>query len=277
MDVGIGKRPRDASATRGRFVFLDESELQETGWEDWQDWQDEKLAGLSGGSPEPTAAAERTPKGSGCLSCQPCQSSHPGLQFRCSICDEAASPRSGLRSALPRAGSQANASKCLLSVNPIYDRGVYLFNFHEQIIDMTRQTVLSFSVAVGILAVEPSQLHAQQPAQRVDGKWSLVIRSVEGPAPRSLELTVEQDSIVTGSVGSPMGSLPIEKGRFVGDHLLIDFVMAGSIGVTYDLRVRGDTLRGFYKQPGYLGDVLGVPGVRDVKFPATAPATRPPR
>lgn len=140
---------------------------------------------------------------------------------------------------------------------------------------MTRLTVLSFSAAVAILAVGPSQLHAQQPAHRVDGKWSLVIQSVEGPAPRSLELTVQQDSIVTGSVGSPMGSLPIENGRFVGDHLLIDFVMGGPIGVTYDLRVRGDTLRGFYKQPGYLGDVLGVRGAHDVKFPATKPDTKP--
>jgi hypothetical protein len=133
--------------------------------------------------------------------------------------------------------------------------------------DMTRLALLSCLAGVAILAAEPSDLRAQQPSQLVAGKWSLVIQSVEGPAPRSLELTVERDSIVIGSVGSPMGSLPIETGRFVGDHLVIDFVMGGSIGVTYDLRVRGDTLRGFYKQPGYLGDVLGVRGDHDVKFP----------
>ena len=73
-------------------------------------------------------------------------------------------------------------------------------------------------------------------------------------------------------VGSPMGALPIGTGRFVGDRLLIEFVMGGSIGVTYDLRIRGDTLRGFYKQPGYLGDVLGVRGEHDVKFPPKDPA-----
>jgi hypothetical protein len=148
---------------------------------------------------------------------------------------------------------------------------VYLFNFHEQIADMTRLTVLS-SAALVMLA---SQSHAQQPTLPLSGKWSLVIQSVEGPAPRSLELTVEKDSIVTGSVGSPMGSLPIGTGRFIGDHLLIEFVMGGSIGVTYDLRVRGDTLRGFYKQPGYLGDVLGVRGDRDVKFPPPGGAKSP--
>jgi hypothetical protein len=70
-----------------------------------------------------------------------------------------------------------------------------------------------------------------------------------------------------------MGSLPIGTGRLRGgDHLLIEFTMGGSIGVTYDLRVRGDTLRGFYKQPGYLGDVLGVRGDHDVKFPPKNPA-----
>jgi hypothetical protein len=90
-----------------------------------------------------------------------------------------------------------------------------------------------------------------------------------------MDLKVEQDSIVTGSVGAPMGSVPIATGRLVGDRLVIDFVMGGSIGVTYDLRVRGDTLRGFYKQPGYLGDVLGVRGEHDVKFPPTAPAGKP--
>ena len=132
---------------------------------------------------------------------------------------------------------------------------------------MTRLILLSCFAATAILSAEPSRSYAQQPIQHVSGKWSLIIQSVEGAAPRSLELTVEQDSIVTGSVGSPMGALPIGTGRFVGDRLLIDFVMGGSIGVTYDLRVRGDTLRGFYKQPGYLGDVLGVRGDHDVKFP----------
>ena len=130
--------------------------------------------------------------------------------------------------------------------------------------------------AAAVCAASPS--FAQQPGARtIAGKWSLVIQSVEGPAPRSLELTVEQDSIVTGSVGSPMGSLPIATGRFLGDHLLIDFVMGATIGVTYDLRVRGDTLRGFYKQPGYLGDVLGVRGDHDVKFPTPGKGAKPAR
>jgi hypothetical protein len=126
-------------------------------------------------------------------------------------------------------------------------------------------------------AIAGSHAFAQQPAgtPNVAGKWSLVIQSVEGPAPRSMDLKVEQDSIVTGSVGAPMGSLPIATGRLVGDRLVIDFVMGGSVGVTYDLRVRGDTLRGFYKQPGYLGDVLGVRGEHDVKFPPTGSAGKP--
>ena len=143
---------------------------------------------------------------------------------------------------------------------------------------MTRLTILSYCAAIAVVATNSSPSRAQQQRpQGVAGKWSLVIQSVEGPAPRSLELTVEQDSVVTGSVGSPMGSLPIGTGRVVGDHLLIEFVMGGSVGVTYDLRVRGDTLRGFYKQPGYLGDVLGVRGDHDVKFPPPGGGAKSPR
>ena len=133
---------------------------------------------------------------------------------------------------------------------------------------MTRFIARSVSAAIIFFALQSAPAAAQQ---RVAGKWSLVIQSVEGAAPRSLELNVEQDSIVTGSVGSPMGTLPIGTGRFNGEHLLIEFTMGGSIGVVYDLRVRGDTLRGFYKQPGYLGDVLGVRGEHDVKFPPKDP------
>ena len=142
---------------------------------------------------------------------------------------------------------------------------------------MIRFPLLMQSAAITVLAANAFRAEAQQPNQGVAGKWSLIIKSVEGPTPRSLELTVEQDSIVTGLVGSPMGSLPIVTGRFIGDRLLIDFVMGGSINVTYDLRVSGDTLRGFYKQPGYLGDVLGVRGDHDVKFPPKSGAAKPSR
>jgi hypothetical protein len=142
---------------------------------------------------------------------------------------------------------------------------------------MIRIPLLMQSAAVALLAANALRAEAQQPNQGVAGKWSLVIQSVEGAAPRSLDLTVEQDSIVTGLVGSPMGALPIGTGRFLGDRLRIDFVMGGSIKVTYDLRVSGDTLRGYYQQPGYLGDVLGVRGDHDVKFPPKSGAAKPRR
>ena len=170
-----------------------------------------------------------------------------------------------------RCSAVVSFRSCVVAVNRSLDERVYLFNFDKEM-GMTRLIIRSFLAAITVLAARAAPATAQQRNQAIAGKWSLVIQSVEGAAPRSLDLSVEQDSIVTGSVGSPMGALPIGTGRFVGDRLLIEFTMGGSIGVTYDLRVRGDTLRGFYKQPGYLGDVLGVRGDRDVKFPPKDPA-----
>lgn len=111
---------------------------------------------------------------------------------------------------------------------------------------------------------------AQQatPATDVSGKWSLIIRTPDGPQPRTLDLVMSKDGGVSGWVGSPMGSVSITSGRLADSTLHIGFAMAGGeIRVTYEITVRHDTLHGVYRQDRVQGALLGVRGDRPVQFP----------
>ena len=102
----------------------------------------------------------------------------------------------------------------------------------------------------------------------VSGRWSLVVRTTDGPDARTLELAMASDSSIAGTVTSSLGSVAISGGRLDRDRLRFEFAMAGGeIRVTYDLAVRSDTLRGVFRQDGYEGEVLGVRGDRAVQFP----------
>ena len=104
----------------------------------------------------------------------------------------------------------------------------------------------------------------------VSGRWSLVVRTTDGPDTRTLELAMARDSSITGTVSSSLGSVAISSGRLDRDRLRFEFAMAGGeIRVTYDLVVRADTLRGVFRQDGYEGEVLGVRGDRAVRFPGS--------
>ena len=102
----------------------------------------------------------------------------------------------------------------------------------------------------------------------VSGRWSLVVRTTDGPDVRTLELAMARDSSIAGTVTSSLGSVAISGGRLDRDRLRFEFAMAGGeIRVTYDLVVRADTLRGVFRQDGYEGEVLDVRGDRAVQFP----------
>src|SRR5688572_9774107 len=90
------------------------------------------------------------------------------------------------------------------------------------------------ALAVAIVAASPAMAQQRSSAHNVSGKWSLVIRTDEGPQLRSLDLAVAQDSVVTGTVGSELGTLPIASGRIARDRLRFEFAMVGGqIRVSY--------------------------------------------
>ena len=122
------------------------------------------------------------------------------------------------------------------------------------------------SLAATLLIAAATPVLAQ--SGDVAGKWSIVIRTPDGPQLRSFDLVVARDSTVTGTVGSPSGAVPISSGRIAGDRLQLEFEMAaGQIRVSYDVVVQRDTLRGVFRQEGQEGAVLGVRGERAVRFP----------
>jgi hypothetical protein len=145
-----------------------------------------------------------------------------------------------------------------------------LFIFHEQI--TYRKGLMrarSVQLAAVILLVVSTIVVAQgRPVgDVVSGRWSLVVRTTDGPDARTLELAMARDSSIAGTVTS-LGSVAISGGRLDRDRLRFEFAMAGGeIRVTYDLVVRADTLRGVFRQDGYEGEVLGIRGDRAVQFP----------
>jgi hypothetical protein len=102
----------------------------------------------------------------------------------------------------------------------------------------------------------------------VTGQWTLSIRTPEGRQPRTLDVVMAKDGSITGTVGAPFGSLPISSGRFAHDTLRVDFAMAsGQIGVTFQVLVRGDSLRGTYRQDQWVGEVVGARATPDAARP----------
>ena len=107
------------------------------------------------------------------------------------------------------------------------------------------------------------------------GRWSLTVNTSEGAETRTLDLAIGSDSSVTGTVTSSLGTLAIASGRVDGDRVRFTFAMAGGeVRVAYDLVLRADTLRGVFRQDEYTGEVLGVRGDRQVRFPTRPDGTR---
>ena len=97
------------------------------------------------------------------------------------------------------------------------------------------------------------------PSVDLTGKWSLTVRTDEGPQPRTLEVTMARDGALSGTVESSLGSVAISSGRMRGDSIHFELRMAGGeIRVDLDLVVRNDTLRGTFRQDQWTGEVQGV-------------------
>lgn len=128
-------------------------------------------------------------------------------------------------------------------------------------------TLLYRVASLGLVACV-SNVWAQRPGVDVSGRWSLAIRTPDGPQPRTLDLVMAKDGSITGSVTAPVGTLDLSRGHLSRDSLRIEFAMAGGqISVVFEGVVRGDTLRGVYRQENYVGELLGVRGDRTVQLP----------
>lgn len=72
-------------------------------------------------------------------------------------------------------------------------------------------------------------------AADVTGKWVGSVETPNGPIELTYELKAEGE-VVTGTVASPMGSLPIADGKLVGDTFTYTVNLEGST-ITHEAKV----------------------------------------
>ena len=79
-------------------------------------------------------------------------------------------------------------------------------------------------------------------AADVTGKWVGNVETPNGPLELTYELKAEGET-VTGTVSSPMGSLPIEKGKLAGDVLTYTVSIESAV-ITHEakLNAAGDEI-----------------------------------
>ena len=97
-----------------------------------------------------------------------------------------------------------------------------------------RRALLALMMTIGLAATAF--------AADVNGKWVGNVETPNGPLELTYELKVDGEN-VTGTVSSPMGSLPIDKGKLAGDVLTYTVSLEGAV-ITHEakLNAAGDEI-----------------------------------
>lgn len=110
-------------------------------------------------------------------------------------------------------------------------------------------------------------------AGSLSGTWAITIGTPQNPEYRSLDVAVGADGSLTGSVGSPNGSVPIKSGRLSGSQFTLLAVLGTGLPLSYEGTVIRDTIRGTWRYDKFEGRFVGRRGT--VPPPAdAAPAPR---
>ena len=105
---------------------------------------------------------------------------------------------------------------------------------------------LAFSVATGW-----GQDAKQQKAVDVSGDWEITSETPRGTMTRNITFK-QEGSVLTGSIETQNGSLPIQKGTVEGNKISFTIVMSRgdrSFEMTYTGTVDGDTCKGTFQTP----------------------------
>jgi len=102
-----------------------------------------------------------------------------------------------------------------------------------------------------------SGAEAAAPADPVTGRWAMVARNdaVTDPVPFTLNLALEEDGVVSGSLSAEIGELPVTVGSFDGRTVRLDFGGVAQAHVTVD----GNRAEG---QATYQANVFEITGSR---------------
>ena len=105
---------------------------------------------------------------------------------------------------------------------------------------MNKSIVVAFLCVASVASAQSSG---------VSGKWSLAIATSSGPEVRTFDIKSGSGESIQGTVESPYGPATITSGRATKDSLIVDFAIAGGqIKVRFSGALRGDTLRGVWRQ-----------------------------
>ncbi len=90
-----------------------------------------------------------------------------------------------------------------------------------------RRVLLALVMTIGVAATAF--------ASDVTGKWVGSVETPNGPLELTYELKAEGEAL-TGTVASPMGSLPLNKGKIAGDVLTYEVALDGSV-ITHEAKI----------------------------------------
>lgn len=93
-------------------------------------------------------------------------------------------------------------------------------------------------------------------ASKIDGKWKTTFN---GDMELTFTFKVVGDTVLTGTVSSQMGDMPITNGKVKGDEFTFDVDMQGS-PINHICRVEGDVIKMKIKMPSGMGDGGDAPG-----------------
>jgi hypothetical protein len=97
---------------------------------------------------------------------------------------------------------------------------------------MLRRSLSSLVLVIGLTAVAA--------AADVDGTWQGAVQTPDGDLMITFTFKAEGD-VLTGTVASPMGEVPLSNGKVNGDVLTFD-VQLETMVITHEATVNGDEI-----------------------------------
>jgi hypothetical protein len=92
-------------------------------------------------------------------------------------------------------------------------------------------------------------------ASKIDGKWKTSMGDME----LTFIFKAVGDTVLTGTVSSPMGDLPIKNGKIKGDSFTFDVEMEGN-AIGHSCKLEGDVIKMKINMPDGMGGGGDAPG-----------------
>lgn len=127
-----------------------------------------------------------------------------------------------------------------------------------------------------VLACLATSAVAQRPdSSGLAGQWAITIGTPENPEYRTIVATVDAKGTIRGTLGSPMGAVPIDSGRVTGARFTLHATLGTGLHLSYEGIVSHDSLHGTWVYDGSEGRFAGLRGTTPPSAPPVAPKRSP--